>query len=284
MVDPTLALTSAIDKATEVANTPLFTTVIDRLTGFKISQWSAEGEVRKKMIHDEYEKAKNNGIAGVQFVASLRSVTNLIDIATKSAKHVDPKKTNEIKMDNDFFWNTLEHTKSVSNEEMQELIAKIIAGEYNTPGKYSMSTLQVIKMLGKSELELFEKVCSLLLNSNEIPQSLFSCPENGKELLIELGIDFGSLQLLQSLGLFLPNSMSRSLQNPEKKTFALTYFHQQVLFAPASEHYLILKMPDCFGLSVTGQQILNHLNPQFNEKYFAWIKRNYRIPHYKIAE
>ena len=48
MAVPTLALTTAIDNATKVANTPLFTTVIDRITGFKISQWAAEGEVRKK--------------------------------------------------------------------------------------------------------------------------------------------------------------------------------------------------------------------------------------------
>ena len=60
MSDPTLALTTALDNATKVANTPLFTTVIDKITGFKISEWVAEGEVRKKQIHDEYDKAKNN--------------------------------------------------------------------------------------------------------------------------------------------------------------------------------------------------------------------------------
>jgi len=42
MVDPTLALTTAIENATKVANTPLFTTVIDRITGFRISKWAAE--------------------------------------------------------------------------------------------------------------------------------------------------------------------------------------------------------------------------------------------------
>lgn len=41
-------LFSAIDKASCIANTPFFTTVIDRLFGFRISQWAAEGEVRKQ--------------------------------------------------------------------------------------------------------------------------------------------------------------------------------------------------------------------------------------------
>ncbi len=43
MIDPTIALTSAIENSTKVANTPLFSTVIDRLLGFKISEWNAQG-------------------------------------------------------------------------------------------------------------------------------------------------------------------------------------------------------------------------------------------------
>ena len=77
-------------------------------------------------------------------------------------------------MDNDFFWNTLEHAKSVSNEEMQELIAKIIAGEYNSPGSYSMNTLQTIKILGKNELEIFERISSALINVDRIPSKIFT--------------------------------------------------------------------------------------------------------------
>jgi len=67
-------------------------------------------------------------------------------------------------MDNDFFRNTVEHAKTISNEEVQELIAKIIAGEYNNPGSYSMSTLNCIKMLGKKEIELLERMGSLIIN------------------------------------------------------------------------------------------------------------------------
>lgn len=128
MIDP-ISFTTAIDNASKVANTPLFTTVIDKLTGFRISQWAAEGEVRKKLIHDEYQKAKDSGVVGIQYIESLRHTTNLIDTATKSAKYIDQDKPNKVKMDNDFFWNTIEYAKTISNEEMQESVAKIIAGE-----------------------------------------------------------------------------------------------------------------------------------------------------------
>jgi Protein of unknown function (DUF2806) len=283
MTDP-FSLTAAIDNASKFANTSLFTTVIDKLTGFRISIWAAEGEVRKKLIHDDYQKAKESGIVGMPYIENLRKTTNLIDTATKSAKYIDQEKLNDIKMDNDFFWNTIEHAKTISNEDMQELVAKIIAGEYNKPGSYSMSTLHTLKMLGKDEVELFEKMCSLCINTDQIPQELFSLPKSIKSLLNSLNIDFGSLQTLQNLGLFLSNGMVTSFGNPDKKLFALNYLGREIKFKPTHETEHKINIPVYYGLSNTGKQILKHLNPSFKEDYFSWLKTNYKIGNYDLFE
>lgn len=283
MTDP-VTLTTAIDNASKVANTPLFTTIIDKLTGFKISQWAAEGELRKKLIHDEYEKAKQSGIIGVQYIENLRHTSNLIDTAVRSSKYIDQDKSNDIKMDNDFFWNTLEHAKTISNEEMQELIAKIIAGEYNQPGSYSMSTLNTLKMLGKQELELFERICSLCINDGQIPQEVFSLPDSIKPVMNSLKIDFGSLQDLQNLGLFLPNDMKQDVENPEKKNFAVNYLGNVIRFRPIHETNFQIQMPPYYGLSNTGKQILQHLKPKFDESYLLWLRTGYKIPNYTLIE
>ncbi|WP_310594855.1 DUF2806 domain-containing protein [Flavobacterium sp.] len=281
MTDP-VSFTSAIDNASKVANTPFFTTIIDKLIGFRISIWAAEGEVRKKLIHDEYQKAKESGIVGMQYIENLRHTTNLIDTAKKSAKYIDQNKQNEIEINNDFFWNAIEHAKTISNEDMQELIAKIIAGEYNQPGTYSISTLQSLKMLGKNELELFETMCSLCINSNQIPKIIFSLPESIKPFLHLLGIDFGSLQTLQNLGLFLPNEMSISIDNPEKKNFELNYLGKIIQYKPTHETNFKIDLPAFYGLSNTGKQILRHLNPEFKKEYYIWLKTNYNLPNYII--
>ncbi len=287
MIDPiTTALTTAIENSTKVANTPLFSTVIDKLLGFKISEWNAQGEVIKKHILDGYDDAKEKGLA-VQYVSAFRSNTNLINIGARATKYIDSSKTSKVGIDNDVFWGFLDHAKGISNDEMQELIAKIIAGEYNASGTYSMSMLQIIKMLGKNELELFEKMCSLLINGEQIPQNLFSLPENDndKGFMNELTMDFESLQLLQSLALFLPNDMTKSIENPEKKNFEITYFDKAILFSPITPgdiNTLKISMPGFFGLSPVGKQLLKHLNPKPNDSYFAWLKKNYKIPNYKI--
>lgn len=48
----TASLLAAIDSAS----------IIDKVTGFNISKWAAEGEVTIQLIHDEYKKAKENAL------------------------------------------------------------------------------------------------------------------------------------------------------------------------------------------------------------------------------
>lgn len=256
--------------------------------------------------HPEYEKAVILGTAeaikefakqdistavrvyeSIKIKREQRDFFNLSKVLHVLATLVKTKPKEAVKDDNDFFWNTIEHAKTVSNEEMQELIAKIIAGEYNAPGTYSMSMLQIIKMLGKSELELFEKMCSLLINGEQIPQDLFYLNENAKGFMNELAMDFSSLQLLQSLALFLPNSMTSSRENPEKINVSTVYFDKVILFSPITpddDNTLKISVPVYFGLSPAGKHLLRHLNPKFNDSYFNWLKENYKIPNYKILE
>lgn len=278
------SLVKSIESASKVANTPIFSTIIDRATGFKISEWVGKGELRKKLILDEYEKAKGKGIIGMQYIEYMRKTENLINTAIKSTKYIDSKKSNDIEMDNDFFWNTIEHAKTISNDEMQELVAKIIAGEYNAPGTYSMATLHILKMIGKKELELFEKVCSFCDNDLQIPQKVFNIPDSLKPTLNSLKIDFSSLQSLQILGLVLPNTMSQKIDNPDKENLVIEYFHKKIELEPTHESDFKIHIPSYYTLSDTGKQILRHLEPKFINEYFEWLKDNYKVKNYKLIE
>ena len=88
MSDPALAaLTSALDNSKKVSNLPFFVTVVDRITGFKLSEWSAQGDTIKRQILDGYEEAKLKGL-GMQYVSAFRSNANLINTCTKAAKYI----------------------------------------------------------------------------------------------------------------------------------------------------------------------------------------------------
>ncbi len=83
----------------------------------------------------------------------------------------------------------------------------------------------------------------------------------------ELMIDFGTLQALQCLGLVLPNEMTQITQNPSGDSFALTYFDKRIVYKPSNDTVKTITFPSCYEFSISGQQILKHLNPVYNENY-----------------
>jgi hypothetical protein len=270
---------SALEKASQVANTPFITTIIDKLTGYKLSEWAAESEIRKRLIHDEYDKAKEQGIVGMQYIEYLRKNENLLNVATKSTKYIDPEKSNDIKIDNDFFWNTIEHAKNVSNENVQELLAKILAGEYNRPGSYSIMTLNTLKMLGQSDILLFEKMASFLISDHLIPNKFFTL-DHQTSIHKTMHISFSDLQHLQTLGLVLPNTMTVNITNHQNSIIELNYQETPLYFKCNHESDYTFRFPDFYSLSEAGFEILPHLRLNHNYNYLKWIMQKFSIRNY----
>ncbi len=259
--------------------------VIIKYTGKSIKTFEAEGDIEADKIRTKWELLEKPFWLQAESLKMGRQYNNLAKTLLKAAPMIAAP-VNNIADGNDAFWGLLEHSKEISNEGMQELIAKIIAGEYNAPGTYSMSTLQILKMLGKSELELFERTASLMINDSQIPQDIFSSSESSRELTAKCGVDFGKLQLLQSLGLVLPNAMEKVIQNTLKAKLDILYFDKKISFEPnlteeagATE----IRLPSYFGLSPVGKQILQHLTPKFNDVYFFWLQNNYKVSGYRLV-
>lgn len=257
--------------------------VITKYTGKSIKMFEAEGDIEADKVKTKWELLEKPFWLHAEAMKMGRQYFNLGNTLLKTTPLIENPE-NVGSEDNDVFWGLLEHSKEISSEEMQELIAKIIAGEYNEPGTYSMGTLQTIKMLGKKELKLLEQVGTLIINGDQIPQDLFSLPESIKEVMKDIGVDFASLQTLQNLGLFLPNDMTRTILNPERKKFKLGYFDEYILFTPVNETIQKIEFPGFYGLSDIGKQIFPHLKPNKNPRYFQWLKDHYRIPGYDIVK
>jgi len=276
-MDPAKQTIQALDTAAKVASSPLVSILIDRATGYKLSKWSAEGEVKKREILSAYEAAKQAGVSGIQEGLGLRQTANLINVAAKSAKYTNDT-SKSIAIDNDFFWNAVDYAQHVSDEEVQEVLAKILAGEYNEPGKYSLSTLQVLRGLGRKELISFQKVAALLLDASMIPENVYADPHEFLE-----GASFSDFQMLQSLGLILPNIMTKSITNPAG-TIYIGYQDMALLFQIEGEKPDSIRIPGWYGLSQAGAQIVEGLSVDFNQDYYEWVTNNYVLPGYKIVK
>jgi hypothetical protein len=290
MVDPTKIPKPIVDLASQTASKPVasFSEFISlKLFGKPIAKLKAEAE-------NEYDETRQHGeilrkvnepfLVQIETAKAYRQYSNLGNTLSK-AKPLITAPVNKVADDNDVFWGFLEHSKEITNEEMQMLIAKIIAGEYNAPGTYSMSTLQTIKMLGKREVQLFEKICGLLVDGERLPKELFSGEENVRDLMKKIvEVDFGDFQTLQSLGLFLPNGMTLTLTFKEKKNLRIQYFDKELVFIPENDNYAKIRLPGFYGLSDVGRQIVKHLNPKYVENFYIWLKQNYKVPNYKLLD
>ncbi len=60
----------------------------------------------------------------------------------------------------DWFMRFYEDTGTISDADIQELWAKILAGEILQPGSYSLRALETLKNLSKAEAVLFQKICT----------------------------------------------------------------------------------------------------------------------------
>lgn len=111
-----------------------------------------------KMTYTEYYKANN-----------------FLDIAKKADEfYSEMNSSNSDKIyDFDWFFRFYEAASTVSDAAMQELWAKILAGEVSEPSTFSFKTIDILKNISKKDAELFIKVCSysfVLGNTSYLPR------------------------------------------------------------------------------------------------------------------
>lgn len=102
-------------------------------------------------------------------------------------------------LDEDWTTRFFNIAEDISNEEMQALWGRILAGEIKKPKSYSLRTLELLKNLSKEEAECFMKFCEAKVTSANT--SFIYIDDNGKLLENEFGITFNDRLLMTELGL-----------------------------------------------------------------------------------
>lgn len=128
-----------------------------------------------------------------------KAQANVEAIAEKAIEYLLPAAQPE-KLQDDWMSFFFERCKLVSNLDMQDLWARILAGEANNTGKHSRLTLNVLSMMDKQDAELFGRFCSFcwtLVDGSPVPV-IFSFKD---DIVKNQGVHFSSVLHLGSLGL-----------------------------------------------------------------------------------
>jgi uncharacterized repeat protein (TIGR03899 family) len=96
-------------------------------------------------------------------IGALRKQQNLEEIIKKSLSYCSTTEVTD-KADPDWFSTFTQLAEDVSNKTMQNLWAKILAGEITQPGSFSTKTLKVFREMSITEAKLLSKACSLAIS------------------------------------------------------------------------------------------------------------------------
>jgi len=198
------AVTSAVSAVTGGLFTAIFlrhNTATKEFEKIKAGQFKEVAEDLLKsgeMTHTEYYRANN-----------------FLVVAKKADAHYSkmPKRESFDAYDFDWFIRFYEAVGNISNDEMQDLWARILAGEISHPSSYSLRTIDALKNFNKVDAALFEKVC---LHSI-CPDGKWFLPRYEK-FLKEVSINYSDIMQLSELGLMYNDGTIVLEVNPQNGT------------------------------------------------------------------
>ncbi len=150
---------------------------------------------------------------------------NIENITNKALPKVGENSAPE-KVENDWLANFFEKCRLISDEEMQNLWAKVLAGEANSPGKFSKRTVSILSSLDKSDALLFENICSFSWAIGDGVPLIF---DEEDQIYAKNKINYAVIKHLVEIGLISHNGITGFKLNLHKKKAAMTYFSHRVL-------------------------------------------------------
>lgn len=128
------------------------------------------------------------------------NIENVAAIAAEELKD-EPPITDE-PVDEDWTTRFFNIVEEISNEDMQALWGRILAGEVKQPKSYSLRTLELIRNLSKREADTFMKVAKFAIKSGN-GHYLFKGNDDDK-LSKDFRINYEDIALLKEIGLIQP--------------------------------------------------------------------------------
>ncbi|WP_028328660.1 DUF2806 domain-containing protein [Brachyspira alvinipulli] len=127
----------------------------------------------------------------------LSRTSNIQNVISKTYDILkDEEDVSDKPVDKDWFTRYFNIVQDISNEDIQDLWAKLLAGEIKQPGSFSYRTLETLKNMTTDEAELFTKVAKLLFYGKEREKYIFK----NLTLLQKYGISLSDITKLMDSG------------------------------------------------------------------------------------
>ncbi len=204
------------------------------------------------------------------------NIENITAFAAEELKD-EPPVTDE-PLDEDWTTRFFRIAEDISNEEMQALWGKILAGEVKQPKSYSLRTLELIRNLSKREADTFMKVANFSVKSGN-GSYIFKGNDDDK-LSKDYNVNYMDIALLKEIGLIQPGDfVSHQFLQQTTDSQRVLIAGNIVIFVKVKANTPTVLMPvDVFSSS--GNELLKLIKPTppFNYlTYFANSIKNENV-------
>jgi hypothetical protein len=189
---------------------------------------------------------------------------NLEAIAGKAAEQLPPTASPD-PVDPDWTAEFVNCAQDVSNEAMQSLWAKVLAGEVSKPGAFSRRTLQVVRVLSQRDAELFTKLCRFV---SDVDGHRYHVSVNSAFLRLE-GLDRMELMHLESIGLTVRDSEGLAVLNLKDREPHTVVYYGRTLTLKAKTTVPLAAMP----LTLVGSELFPISGAEPHDEYYVDYQR-----------
>lgn len=196
---------------------------------------------------------------------------NMEEITRKSLPHL-AEKSNPENMEDDWVTNFFDKSRIVSDEEMQGIWAQVLAGEANAPGSFSKRTVNLLGDLDKRDAELFQTLCRFGWIFGTFTPLVFDTQD---KIYNDLGINFGSLSHLDSLGLIQFNGVSGFSKQRLPNNFAVSYCGQVLPLTMSKETDNTLSIGKVL-LTQAGQELARVVKVPGVDGFYDYVQEKWK--------
>ena len=156
---------------------------------------------------------------------------NMESITEKAIPHLNSD-ANPDGMENDWITNFFDKCRTISDDDMQQIWAGILAGEGNNPGSFSRKTVNLVADLDKRDAELFRNFCGFVWQIGSLNPLVFDVQH---EIYNRNGINFASIVQLEALGLVRDGGAIGFQRINLPKTVPVSYYGKPVVLNMPNE-------------------------------------------------
>ena len=162
----------------------------------RVAQAEADADRIRAATQIEITELQHRAMSRL-FAEEAKKQHNIEAITLKVLPDIRPESQPE-NVEDDWIADFFDKCRLISDEEMQSLWARILAGEANSPGKFSKRTVNLVGSLDKSDAMLFSQLCGFVFMIGNPTPLIYDLSH---KIYTDAQVNFSSVAHLESTGL-----------------------------------------------------------------------------------